>query len=167
MKSFKKHIFLILLVLSAFIFSSCIYSVKEFPDDDLDLEWEEITLDEAKELFLSYQFENHKKAKVYERFPGNKIRKFPNCKITQSGSVYYINVIQMTFPVTVDTEDLKSDSTYYKAASDSAFIKIIPAEEGDSDDFFIYENGWLVEHLLVTNGPDWHDFCDDLIIYKD
>lgn len=168
----KLRIFLLIISCILFFFlyscSSSIYSTDEFPNEDLQLEWEQISKDEAKKLFLSYQTEVHEKATVYERYPGNKIRKFPDCTVEKNlDSTYNILIIQMTFSVTLNLEELQDNFVYYKAKSDSSFIKMVPTEENSLDNMYIYKDGWLVEQLVVNNQPNWHDFCDDLIIYKD
>lgn len=143
----------------------------QYPSDYDYIEWVSITEDEARELFKNYSHEKlHEKAVLYTQLTYGDTALMKNCTVKgNSYFEYFLEEITYSIPhLTVNPDDwnsLEYTPLFYKSKTDSNIVKISHTE-GIIEDYSIYENGWLKEHVSITNGPKNHGYSKEFVMYK-
>lgn len=143
----------------------------DYPTDYDNVEWVEITKDEAKELFDSYSHKKiHEKAELYTQLTYGDTSLIKKC--TVNGNSYYEYKLDgHTYEIPkltvnpADWNDLEYTPLFHKSSTGSNVVKISHID-GIYEEYSIYEKGWLKEHINITNGPKNHSYSKEFVIYK-
>ena len=143
----------------------------DYPADYDDIEWVEITKDEAEELFDSYSHKKiYKKAELYIQMTYRDNSVITRCKV-EGDSYYEYWLDAHTYAIdhlTYNPDDWNNpdkELTFYKDKKSNDFVKISYMQ--DITEFYeIYEKGWLREKADITNGPNKHSYNKEYVDYK-
>ena len=143
-------------LLLAFAAVSCAFQ-DEWPDTYEDLEWVEISRDEAAQIWKSYDTVTmrHGPLTIWEKWMGTKPQKWIGCTLdgdsyeTAEASIIALCVGHLTtFPAKEP-----DNSVFYMKKNDRSVIKIEHPPVDSSDDFTmeVYKDGWCVEKMTYRN----------------
>lgn len=172
-----KKIFVLILTITSFIYTSCMFSTGDYPEYYGEYNWQEITQEAAFERIssLDLQKQEYKKAKLEMYHPRNNA-KYSNLKVEYHKnaefpelSYYYIHVLSLEVILTADLDDFRStesypnpNAKYYTCPEDSSLI-LVKGSHGWWDSM-IYKDGWLVEGKKENRAL--HDYEYYYISYK-
>lgn len=155
-----KKIFLLSSLLVCFLFGACVTWISDYPEPFEDYTYTEITLEEAKEIWSSFDLVHKKKGTVtvYTNSP-ERTRVFHNCQIT--GDSYYkyqIEVLSLVYEATVNLDEVREGTKFYLADQDPDTVKLVGSHAWY--DSIVYVDGWITEARKDADfgwGPD-HEY---------
>lgn len=161
-KPFLKNLIILLFIGFCFISTACETAVRcdyDYPFENV--EWKEITKDEAIEIWNTYDTKRvtYKKCNVKTNNTGSQ-QLWKNCKIVgDSYETAQIQIILYFIEATAITENFSDDSKYYVTDSNSKLVRIkgTPANAEKGENWYrdcIYSRGWLVEEMFYRSYAD-------------
>lgn len=166
MKKLKKLLFGLGSLLYIFCTTSCVTWVQHYPDPFAAYTFHEISYDETKKLWNTYDTSTKKydKATVYITGSDTPVKVFNNCKITRAQNGYYrVNVLATTHNATIRIEDYDGivytndqNVKFYQADQDPDCIRISNGHGFYQNLYFV--SGWIVEERAEVSYDDYSDY---------
>lgn len=143
----------------------------DYPSDYQNIEWVEITKDDAEKLFEGYSHSKiHSKAELYTQLTYGDTSVIKLCKV--KGDSYYEYYLDAhTYQIDnltvnpADWNNFEHTLKFEKSKNNINLVKISYIEDF-TENYKIYENGWLKEQASITNGPKNHSYSKEYVDYK-
>lgn len=143
-----KYFCLALSGLFVFLLTSCLYNQTPYPSVYYFYDWKEISFEEAKSLWASYDTSTklHTSANLYRNYPRNNYLVL-NCYV--QGDSYENYELQILIGEVLDLTMIPAESNYngsmkyYTCSEDLSLVKVVGGHAWW--DSRIFRSGWMVE----------------------